>query len=308
MSRTPTVLRILAVAVAAALACAGAAAQTPPAPAAQTAPQDLADILNAAPKSPESAGIPQLRYNALRETGVTYGAQAGLARRSYENQQKLERQAQSLDVIYNFQALMIEGNVIPPVLSETSDVYDQSSEDMLRVIGKVYRIEQQARFTYVPPTWRAYMLNGFDFDANLVAAVAPQNDGERALWRSAVEEGFKLGAAQADEILKNNFATLQRDFLGMVLYHRMLDNGMVTRPFVAANRSGVTRSKDGSMHVGETFLRITAAPDFVEATGKWKSGEGSIAHERLRRMLDPDQARQMQVEAIESGRVKEVGR
>ena len=303
MNRTPSVIRF--VAAAAILACGAAEAQSP---AASQAPMGLQDILNSAPHSPDGSGIPQIRYNALRETAITYGAQAGLARRSYENQQKLEKQATNLDVIYNFQSLMVEGNVIPAVLTETSDVYDQSADDMLRVIGKVFRIEQQARFSYVPPTWRAYMLVGFAFDANLVAAVAPQNDGERALWRTAVEEGFTIGSAQADEILKQNFTTLQRDFLGMVLYHRMLDNGMVTKPYVAANKLGVTRSKDGAMHVGEVFLRITAMPDFVDATGKWKTGERSIVQERLRRLMDPDQAKQMQQEARDSGRVKEVGR
>jgi len=117
-----------------------------------------------------------------------------------------------------------------------------------------------------------------------------------------------VGEAQADDILKQNFATLQRDFLGMVFYHRMLDNGMVSKPYVAANKLGVTRSADGSMHVGEVFMRITAMPDFVDATGKWKSGDRSIVQERLRRLMDPDQAKQMQQEARDSGRVKEVGR
>lgn len=268
----------------------------------------LQDILNSSPHSPDGAGIPQLRYSALRETGITYGAQAGLARRSFENQEKLEKQATKLDVIYAFQSLMVEGNVIPPVLTETSDVYAQSADDMLTVIGKVFRIEQQARFSYVPPTWRAYMLGGFAFDSNLVAAVAPQNDGERVLWRAAVEEGFAIGSAQADEILKQNYKTLDRDFLGMILYHRMLNDGMVSKPYVGTNKFGVTRSKDGAMHVGEVFLRITAMPDFVDTAGRWKTGERSIVQERLRRLMDPALAKQMQQEARDSGRVKEVGR
>lgn len=272
------------------------------------APLGLDDILKATPQSPESAGIPEIRFNAIRETAMTFGAQAGLARRSYENQQKLERQAKHLDVVYNFQALMVEGNVVPPVLTETSDVYDQSSEDILRVIGKVYRIEQQARFTYVAPTWRSYMMSGYDFDSNLVAQVSPQTDQERALWRKGVEEGFRLGAAQADEILKQNFASLQRDFVGMVLYHRMLDSGMVTKPFVASTRSGVTRAADGSMHVGEVFLRITAAPDFVDNTDKWKTGPRAQFADRLKRAADPDQASALLQEAREAGMVREKGR
>jgi defect in organelle trafficking protein DotC len=272
------------------------------------APPTLDELLKQNPTSPEGAGIPTIRFNAIRETALTFGAQAGLARRTYENLQRLERQAQNLDVIYNFQALMVEGNVVPPVLSETTDVYDQSSDDMLRVIGKVFRIEQQARFTYAPPTWRAYLMMGYDWDKNIVAAVSPQTDEERVLWKQAAEEGYALGVAQADAILKENFARLQRDFLGMVKYHQMLESGMVTKPFVASSHKGVIRAEDGSMHVGEVFLRITAAPDFVSEPGKWKSGPRGLAADRLKSAADPELAERMLREARAAGLVKDRGR
>lgn len=290
----------------AAVACASVSAFAQPV--ATKAPPTLDELLLQKPASPEGAGIPTLRFNAIRETAMTFGAQAGLARRSYENLQKLERQAQNLDVIYNFQSLMVEGNVVPPVLTETTDVYDQSGDDMLRVIGKVFRIEQQARFTYAPPTWRAYLMLGYDFDKNVVAAVSPQTDEERGLWKQGAEEGFALGSAQADSILKANFARLQRDFLGMVKYHQMLEAGMVTKPFVAAEKKGVVRSEDGSMHVGEVFLRITASPDFVSEPGQWKAGPRGLAADRLRSAADPELAARMLQEAKAAGIVKEKGR
>ena len=272
------------------------------------APPTLEELLKQNPASPESAGIPSIRFNAIRETALTFGAQAGLARRSFDNLQRLERQAHNLDVIYNFQALMVEGNVVPPVLTETTDVYDQSADDMLRVIGKVYRIEQQARFTYTPPTWRAYLMLGYDFDKNIVAAVSPQTDEERKLWKQGTEEGFALGVAQADSILKENFARLQRDFLGMVKYHQMLEAGMVTKPYVASTNKGVIRSEDGSMHVGEVFLRITAEPDFVSEPGKWKTGPRGLAADRLKSAADPELAQRMLQDAKAAGIVKDKGR
>ncbi|MEJ6002653.1 type IV secretory system conjugative DNA transfer family protein [Paucibacter soli] len=276
--------------------------------AASKPPMGLDEILRENPASPEAAGMPSIRFNAIRETAVTFGAQAGLARRSYENLARLDRQAHQLDVIYNFQALLMEGNVVPPVLSETSDVYDQSNDDLLRVIGKVFRIEQQARFSYAPPTWRAYLMMGYEFDKNVVAAVSPQNDQERNLWKTAVEEGFKLGSDQADSILKENFARLQRDFLGMVKYHQMLEAGMVTKPYVASTRQGVIRADDGSMHVGEVFLRITASPDFVGDPTKWNGNARSGTADRLRSAADPELAARMLKEAQASGMVKDKGR
>jgi defect-in-organelle-trafficking protein DotC len=271
-------------------------------------PPSLDALLATQPASPERADIPAIRFNAIRETGLTYGSQAGLARRSYENMKRLERQAAQLDVVYNFQALMLEGNVVPPVLTETNDVYDQSSDDMLRVIGKVYRIESQARFVYTTPTWRSYVMNSYSFDGNVVAAVAPKSANEERVWKDAVAEGFKLGAEQADEILKANFAVLQRDFKGMVLYHKLLDQGMVTRPFVASNRSGVRRAEDGSMHIGEVFLRITASPEFVTETEQWKKGHRSQTAERLRALADPEEAQRRLDAAVRAGRIKDHGR
>lgn len=288
--------------VALSLACGAVCAQ------AAKAPPALEDILKAQPVSPETAGVNSIRFNAIRETALTYGAQAGLARRTFENLQRLERQGQNLDVIYNFQAMMVEGNVLPPVLTETTDVYDQSNDEMLRVVGKVFRIEQQARFVYVPPSWRSYLMVGYDFDNNVVAAVSPQTDEEKALWKKGVEEGFALGIAQADGILKDNFTRLQRDFLGMVKYHQMLESGMVTKPYVASLQKGVVRAEDGSMHVGEVFLRITASPDFVTEPGKWKSGPKGLAADRLRSAADPELAERMLREARAAGMVKEKGR
>lgn len=286
------------------LMASGASAQAP----SDKAPPELSDILKSTPASPDSSGIPTIRFNAIRETAVTYGARAGLARRTFENLKRLEKQGQSLDVIYNFQALMVEGNVVPPVLTETSDVYDQSSDEMLRVIGKVYRIEQQARFTYTTPNWRSYLLVGYDFDKDVVAAVTPQTGDERKLWEVGVKEGFALGVQQADDILKENFARLQRDFLGMVKYHEMLESGMVTKPYVGATKKGVTRAEDGSMHVGEVFLRITATPDFVSEPGKWKTGPKGLAADRLRSAADPEQGGRMLEEARAAGLVKDKGR
>lgn len=283
-------------------------AQATPAIATEAAPPSLEDILKGLPSSPDASSIPPIRFHAIRETAITYGSQAGLARRSHENLRQLESSAQKLDVVYNFQALMVEGNVVPPVLSELNDVYDQNADNLIRVIGKVFRIEQQARFSYNPPSWRSYLAQAFDFEQNVVANVAPKTDEELKVWKGAVEEGYKLGVQLADANLKENFARLQRDFSGMVLYHRMLADGMVTRPFVASSNLGVTRSADGAMHVGEVVLKITANPDFVDAPESWKAGPANVITERLKRSVDPKFSDMIMRDAVKSGLVKESGR
>lgn len=276
--------------------------------AAPTAPPTLSELLKSAPASPEASGIADMRFLAIQETAMTYGAQAGLARRSHEIQERLLRQAANLDVIYNFQALMIEGNVVPPIISQTSEVYDQTADDMLRVIDTVYRIEQQPRFTYAPPTWRAYLLTVYDFDRDVVVNVAPQSAAEKELWTKSVQEGFRLGVQQAEDIFKTNQARLDADIHGMIRYHKLLEQGLVTKPFVASSRRGVVRAENGAMHIGEVFLRITAAPDFVEDPTKWKAGKAGSTAERLKRLAEPGQAEQLLRDAREAGIVRDRGR
>jgi len=271
-------------------------------------PPSLTDILRGVPSSPEGSGVAPIRYNAIRETAMTYGSQAGLAYRSHEILKNLEASAQKLDVVYNFQALMVEGNVVPPVLTELTEVFDQPSDDHIRVIGKVYRIDQQARFSYTPPSWRSYVHRDYAFDQNVVANVAPKSDEELKIWRASVEEGYKLGEQLANANLSENFARLQKDFRGMILYHRMLTDGMVTKPYVASSNLGVTRTADGAMHVGEVILRITANPDFVDAPGSWQSGPKNVISDRLKRSVDPAFGEQMMRDAQKSGLVKDKGR
>ena len=43
-----------------------------------SSPPDLTDVLKTMPISPEASKINGLRFSALRETGTSYGAQAGV--------------------------------------------------------------------------------------------------------------------------------------------------------------------------------------------------------------------------------------
>lgn len=280
------VARIFGAAVACIAAAASAPALAQPAPvaAAGDPPPTLESILPGPEVAAEEKGIPAVRFSALRDTALAYGAQAGLARRTWEIRARLERAAPELDETYNFQSLMIGKNVLPPVLTEAREVFDQQADDLLRLVGAVYRIESQARFTYAPPTWRTYLSRNFRFDAKAVAAVKPQNDDEAKVWKRFVEQGFKSGVEQADRMLKEDLARLNRDFRGMALYRTLLAENKVTAPFVAEAKTGVTGSGD-TMNVAEIVLRISATPQFVRDVGEWNRK----LDDETARMLPPRQ-------------------
>lgn len=254
-------------------------------------PPSLDDVLSLAPKVSDGTGVGEIRYNAIRETALTHGVQAGLARRNAEVVKKLEATAASLDVVYNFQPLMLEGNVLPPVMLEANDVYEQKSDLIIRLIGKAYVIDSPAKLVYAPPTWRTYLLHDYSFDKNALLAVSPVSAQEVDLWRDFVTEGFRRGEEQAERIFEENLSRLKRDFEGMVRYRTLLAKGMVTRPFVAASHAAVTGQKNGHMNVAETVLQITATPEFVMDRSQWAAQPTGNLAERLQMASDPVKGR-----------------
>ena len=250
--------------------------------AATTAPS-LEDLIKQSTSPAASAGIPDIRYNAIVDTARTRGNSAGLAWQYGVIKKRLEGMASNLDIIYNFGALMMEGNVLPPVMSKALDVYDQKADDLIRLVGETYSIRQPARFTYVAPSWRSYLLAAeYNFDASIAPLVTPENDREREVWTKALEDGYKMGIEQANQILDANFARLKADFEGMRLYRELLRKGMVTKPYVSTGHYGVTGDKKGSINIGESLLRISVSPEFVMDSDRWNSKPQGRTAEMMR--------------------------
>ncbi len=243
----------------------------------------LEDLIKQSNSPSASVGIPDVRYTAIVDTARTRGNSAGLAWQYGVIKKRLESMASNLDIIYNFGALMMEGNVLPPVMSKAQDVYNQKADDLIQLVGETYSIRQPARFTYVAPSWRSYLLSAeYTFDASIAPLVTPENDRERQVWTKALEEGYKMGIEQANQILDANFARLKADFEGMRLYRELLRKGMVTKPYVSTGHYGVTGDKKGSINIGESLLRISVSPEFVMDSKKWNSKPGGRTAEMLR--------------------------
>lgn len=246
---------------------------------AEAAAPTLDQLLSSQGAAADGSGIPEARYEALVETGRTRGNAAGLAWQSQQIAARLEKIATKLDVIYNFSALMMEGNVLPPVMSKAKDVYDQKDDSTIMLIGERYDIRQPPRFTYTAPSWRSYLLlSDYGFDINSPSLLKPEGAAEEAVWKKSVAEGYAMGIDQANSILDANFARLKQDFEGMLLYRELLRRGMVTKPFVSVGHYGVTGDKKKGVSVGESILRIQVAPEFIMDQEKWKTRpEGQAA-------------------------------
>jgi defect-in-organelle-trafficking protein DotC len=220
--------------------------------------------------SASSSKINRVRYVALRETATSLGAQAGLAWRSQQINQMLERNAVNLDQSFNFRQLLLNDNVLPPVLAEGQTLLNLDSPDAIRLADHVYKIESPPRFVTAPPNWREYILMGYTKPDKPDNSLLPKNDDERVVWNEYVQVGWQEGLDQANSIFAANLGRLKRDFKGMVLYRKLLAANMVTPPYVAKAELGIT-GDENEMRVNDQVLRITATSKLQTDSKQWKA-------------------------------------
>lgn len=221
---------------------------------------------------PEGHGISSIRLNALEETATSIGAQGGLAFQAGRIDQQLKQQTSQLDQIFNFQRLLLDHNVLPPVLEQGSDLVNQSDNDTIRIADQTYKIIQQAKFVTTAPTWQSYLWMSYKKPQLPDQTLLPRNDAEREIWIKYTRKGWQDGIQQAKNIYAANLARLKRDFNGMLLYRELLTRNMVSKPFVAQSNLGVTsNSSDSQLYINDKVLRITALPKLNPKSQQWKA-------------------------------------
>jgi len=214
--------------------------------------------------------IPPIRYKALSDGAFEFGAQAGLAHRSYEIAKKVEYLAPVLDRSIRFDLLMLDNNVVPPVLVESHGSMSQDDDSVLRLADATYKIEKPARFVTVPLTWQEYLLTGLTFTPPVPPkALLPRSSDEKKVWQKFADEGWKMGVIQAEEVFKDSLHRMERDVAGMVIYRQLLAQKMVSAPYVAQASMGVT-GNGKQMNLNDRVLRITAPSMLNTRSNEWK--------------------------------------
>ena len=222
--------------------------------------------------------ISEMRFQALQDTAMSVGARSGLADRATKLGKRLEKRAKHLDSVFNFNALLLDHNVLPPVLVEGRATLDLADNKTIRLADRSYKIVKQARFVTTPPTWRTYLqMTQYTKPEAPDRSLLPRNHHEARIWKKYVEMGWANGLAQADRIYAANLAKLKRDYQGMVLYRELLQQNIVSAPFVAKVDLGVTGNTQ-ELNVHDQILRISALPTLNQDSKTWKS---IIAHDKL---------------------------
>ena len=224
-------------------------------------------------KRATARGMPttgKIREMALKETALSLGAQSGLAWRAKYIDDQLVKQTRNLDAIYDFNALVLEHNVLPPVLIEGRNTLNLSDTQTIRVSDRTYKVAKQAHFITTAPDWRQYLWMDYQKPAYPHISLLPKTKEERKIWSNYVEKGWENGVIQANTILEESIARIKEDFTGMILYRKLLAMNMVSPPYVSNTELGVTGDGD-EIHIDDRVLRITALPALNINSEEWRA-------------------------------------
>lgn len=249
------------------ISCCGVAfpAGQPPAPPSEDDVIGFVKLLNDGSSS-------NAREMAIRQAGLSAGSQAGFASRAKSLRDEIRSHAAQLDSIYLFQPLVGASGMLPPVISEATNSVKYSPGRMV-VAGKTYQIVLPGRLVGAVPTWRDYLFLGLsDGRIDSVSKVLePKNEKERAVWAEAVKDGWSSGVARADLVYKKNLDRLNRDYVGMVTYKRLLALGMIKAPLVASGEQA-DKVTDTEFSMNVRTSEVMSGARMSRDRSRWKSG------------------------------------
>lgn len=207
-----------------------------------------------------------LKLKAMTDYAKSVAIRSGIKARMKTINEVLIENSRDLDAIYDFNTLMIDGKVVPPVISEANNLYNQKNATQINRAQKIFKIERQAKFASTAPVWQEYLsfpveASAFERYAYVAGEMKPKDAVELKAWQDATVEGWNLGVNQANIILKQGLERLNRDYVGMVRFHQFVMQGKLTMPVI--NQYNLYDTNNGmTMIIDEDMLRISVLPTF----------------------------------------------
>lgn len=218
------------------------------------------------------------RDEAIKQAAWAYGAQGGLAARSFAINDMLRRYEAVLDREFDFRTVVLPaGNgqtlIRPPVVTEAQMAFAlDDSGQTARETRQVYRITRQAQLVSLPPQWRTWLVRSVSPPDPPIDAQRPRTRHEVEIWREAVARGWAAGERQAVEVFLDDLGRLQRDLIGMARYRVLLKAGKVEPPEVAFLHRDTQGGHD-QLRVDDTEIRIRSQPGLDANRAHWHAGE-----------------------------------
>ena len=240
-----------------------------------SAPPDLAALLEARPGS--ELGVEfgeEKRREAMRAAALAYGAQGGLARRSWEiARDVVAKHEASLDRLYGFRRLMESRHgfvLVPPVVGETRQAV-RLGRDGRRAASaaRVVRIMESERLATAPPHWRDFLVRRWRVPEPPVSVLFPRDGAEKADWARWIALGWQEGEKQADAIFAADLDRLNALLEGIARWNTLHGAQMVGAPKVEVSRSA-TAGDGRVMRVGETLVRLGRPAELQLRSRQWR--------------------------------------
>jgi defect-in-organelle-trafficking protein DotC len=210
------------------------------------------------------------RFELVRDSALTYAAQCGL--RYYYNiiNQQLLAKSAVLDRVFNFQPLMLDHDLLPPVVVQTDRTVEQISPSHVVLADRTFKILKPGTFITTPLTWKDYLIEELMEPTLPEKGFLPGDNTEKEVWIKYVQQGWEAGKEQAFQMFKNNLSQLYQDYSGMIAFHRLFQQGLMTAPIINEIESGITMSRD-AMNINQRILAI-AQQGFLEGDyNRWHS-------------------------------------
>ncbi|USQ74626.1 type IV secretion system DotC family protein (plasmid) [Roseomonas mucosa] len=243
------------------------------------APPSLEALQATRPGDEPGDGLEQGRADVLRQSGLTYGAQGGLAARSFAINEMLRRYEAELTTTYDFRALVLpvgSGQTLmrPPIVSEAQMSFALGENGQVaRETSCIFEITREAQLTSAPPDWRTYLVRSWGKPRRPADAGLPRSRKEVEYWNRNVAEGWAQGEKQAVEIFLSDLGRLQRDIIGMARYRVLLRAGLVEEPRISF-ASSATEGGRARLNIGDRTVRITDQPGLQANRRRWQPGAG----------------------------------
>jgi defect-in-organelle-trafficking protein DotC len=242
-------------------------------------PPSLESLQATRPGDEKGDGLEPGRSDMVRTAALTFGAQGGLAARSFALNELLRRYQAQLDSAYDFHTLVLpvsSGQTLmrPPVVSAAQMAFALGDGGQVaRETSCIYQITREAQLASTPPNWRIYLVRVWAAPHRPNDGALPRTKQEVAYWNKWVAEGWGQGEKQAVEIFLSDLGRLERDIVGMARYRVLLRAGLVEQPKVAFQNRPVDGGRD-SLHVGDQTIRITDQPGLQGNARRWTPGAG----------------------------------
>lgn len=232
-------------------------------------PEELAELLETrGPETEENTAVSLLRPMAIREAAQLVTLQTAIAWRYKRLLERVESYSGIMDTAFNFSPLLMthgDALIMPPVLTRAGASMRIEKPDTATSSTTSYELLAPARYVSAAPHWREFLMtDGFPAPEKPNPAVMPKDDRERAIWRTAVREAWAQGVAEADQLFADNVARMTREYRGVMLYHLLTAQHLLSRVGTASADLGMKTSDNGNkLNIGQRVYRITAPSVFT---------------------------------------------